>query len=271
MTRLNPGEYLTAIASETSRFVEALDGVDPSARVPSCPEWSAADLLWHLAEVQLFWTAIVRDRLDDQEQAEAMTPDRPADWAGLNVLVRDANAQLSAALAGTPDDVAVWTWASDQSVGFVRRHQAFEALVHRIDAELVADRRTPLPAALSADGVDEALTYAYAWRPGWSEVAEDGARGILEAVDTSDRWSVQLAHWSGHSPDTGKDYPGELTVISRALEPAAGHGDADFKVTAAAGDLLAWIYGRPSVVAPVTSGDQAGLADFEKIRRTASQ
>ena len=34
-------------------------------RVPSCPDWTAADLLWHLVGVQLFWGTIVRDRLDD--------------------------------------------------------------------------------------------------------------------------------------------------------------------------------------------------------------
>ena len=38
--------------------------------MPSCPDWNADDLLWHLAEVQWFWATIVRERVTDATRRE---------------------------------------------------------------------------------------------------------------------------------------------------------------------------------------------------------
>ena len=50
---------------------------------------------------------------------------------------------------------------------FIRRRQAHEALIHRIDAELTAGDRTPMDTDLSADGVDEALHFMDAGLRSW--------------------------------------------------------------------------------------------------------
>ena len=130
--------YLAHIEQESSRFIACLADADPAAPVPSCPEWTVDDLIWHLAEVQLFWGAIVRDRLDDPDAAEEGKPSRPEDHAALVALFGDATRQLLDALATTPPETEVWTWADDHTVAFVLRRQAHEALIHRMDAELVA-------------------------------------------------------------------------------------------------------------------------------------
>ena len=45
--------------------MSALADCDLDARVPSCPDWNAADLLWHLgAEVQDFWAWVLEHRPD---------------------------------------------------------------------------------------------------------------------------------------------------------------------------------------------------------------
>ena len=44
-------------------------------------------------------------------------------------------------------------WADDKTVGYIRRRQAHEALIHRLDAELTAGAVTPLDPDLAADGV----------------------------------------------------------------------------------------------------------------------
>ena len=52
--------YLAALERETRRARECLADADPAARVPSCPDWSADDLLWHLGgEVQDFWAWVI--------------------------------------------------------------------------------------------------------------------------------------------------------------------------------------------------------------------
>ena len=63
--------YLDHIRTESARFREVLADCDPTARVPACPDWDAADLLWHLAGVQAFWADVIRTRpADADEDAE---------------------------------------------------------------------------------------------------------------------------------------------------------------------------------------------------------
>jgi hypothetical protein len=118
-----PLDYLAYIRSESARFGVCLAAADPTARVPSCPDWNAADLLWHLTEVQLFWGTIVRDRLTDPDAAEAARPDRPDDFVALLALFERATAELIDALTTTPgaieasDTRASWRVAFGRFVG----------------------------------------------------------------------------------------------------------------------------------------------------------
>ncbi len=163
-------DFLAHVRSESARFGELLAGADPAAPVPTCPDWTAADLLWHLAEVQLFWGAIVRERLDSPDAAEASKPDRPDDYRALLELYGRASAELVAALEDTADDVRVWTWfPADQSAGFVRRRQAHEALIHRFDAELTAGTAAgEVDGALATDGALEVLEWMFGGYPDWA-------------------------------------------------------------------------------------------------------
>src|SRR6185437_12305786 len=101
-------------------FAAVLRDVDPAARVPSCPDWTAADLLWHLAEVHWFWATIVSDRVTDEAQVEAVDarkPARPESLTDLLALYERTTDQLTDALGAAHDDTAVWTWAPEQTVG----------------------------------------------------------------------------------------------------------------------------------------------------------
>ena len=149
-------DYVGHLARESARFADALRGAAPDTPVPSCPGWNADDLLWHLGEVQWFWAAVVREDVTGK-RAEELKPPRPADRAGLLAFFETASHDLAEILAAKPPESPAWTWSDDNSVGFIRRRQAHEALIHRVDAELTADTRTPLDPALSAAGVDEEI------------------------------------------------------------------------------------------------------------------
>lgn len=222
--------------SESERFLVALDAADPSAAVPTCPEWTADDLLWHLGEVQHFWAAIVGGRMLDPSEYEQ--PSRPA-ADGLRPFFVESHKALVQALAEAEDSDPAWSWfAPDQTAGFTRRRQVHEALIHRVDAELAAGADSSIDPALAADGVDEVLRIMLGGAPDWAEVTEQGPIGTIRCTDVDRQWLIQVQTFRGLSPNTGTNYTDEpiLAVIES--------GDPVFDVAGAAPDLDRWIWNR---------------------------
>jgi uncharacterized protein (TIGR03083 family) len=255
-------DFVSHVRSESARFVEVLTGIEPANPVPSCPDWTAADLVWHLGEVQTLWGTIVRERLDDPQQAAE--PERPAEYRDLLAFYRGASAALVSALTETPADTAVWTWFdADRSAGFVRRRQAHEALIHRIDAELTAGVPVSnIDRGLATDGVQEVLEWMYGGAPDWATSTMDGPTGRLRTTDTGREWLVRVGHWSGHSPNSGKTYTDEPF-----LDIVAG-GEPSFEISGTARDLDAWLWNRPTATDVTGTGD---AAPFEAIIRAGVQ
>src|SRR6266513_5274805 len=109
-------DHLSHLARESARFAEAIRQAPPEAPVPSCPDWNADDLLWHLGKVQFFWSAVVREKLPGAQAGE-LTPERPADRAGLLAFYQRASRGLGEILATTSPDAPAWTWSGDHTVG----------------------------------------------------------------------------------------------------------------------------------------------------------
>lgn len=151
-------DYLPVLQRANARFADAAAqavlGKGWKAQVPGCPDWRLADLVWHLAEVQHFWSWVVRSRAEDPSgYAE---PDRRPDDELLGYLSAAA-AELETVLAGAEPAQRVWTWAPRRDVAFVLRRQAQEAVVHTVDVEQVLGDARPVPADVGLDGLDEWL------------------------------------------------------------------------------------------------------------------
>ncbi len=100
-------DFDEVLAVNSTRFREVLAGVPDAARVPSCPDWSAADLLWHLTEVQGFWATIVEEGLHTDEEVHAvLAPPRRADRGAALAQFDAVSARLRAGLAAARDDAA---------------------------------------------------------------------------------------------------------------------------------------------------------------------
>ncbi|GGL85384.1 maleylpyruvate isomerase family mycothiol-dependent enzyme [Nakamurella endophytica] len=254
---VNTVDHLEHLARDSGRFRELLRDADPGARVPTCPDWTAADLVWHLAEVQLFWGTVVRDRLTEPDAAEAARPDRPDDYRDLLRLAERAAADLQRALVGTPPETPVWTWwDQDRSAGFVRRRMSHEALIHRLDAGATVGRVGPVDADLADDGVDEALMAFFSYAPTWATVSTSEMTGRVRTTDTGHAWDITPGRWSGTSPSTGRSWDEPLLHV----DPLAGAAEPAFTIEATARDLDAWLWGRPPV-GPVTQhGDPVALS-----------
>ena len=151
-------EYLPALGKADARFTaaaaEAVLAHGWHARVPGCPDWRLGDLVWHLSEVQHFWSWIVRTGAADP--AAYVRPARRPDDELLGFIAAQ-NAELETVLAGADPAQRVWTWAPRQDVAFVLRRQLQEAVVHTVDVEQVLGDVRPIPADVGLDGIDEWL------------------------------------------------------------------------------------------------------------------
>lgn len=250
-------DYLAHLGRESARFAEAIAAAPPAAAVPPCPEWTADDLLWHLAWVQRWWATIVRDNLAGPD-ARRLMPERPSSRPGLLEFYQRASRDLQQVLGAMSADAPAWTWSDDHTVGFIRRKQAHEALIHRIDAEVAAGNRTPMDPRLSADGVDEVLRVMYSGVPEWGSFAGDESKVLrLRATDTGDSWLITLGRFTGTDPEgTSYDEP-DFSVAD------GGSGAlASASISGTAADLDCWLWHRPLIGAIDQSGDSDALSEF---------
>jgi uncharacterized protein (TIGR03083 family) len=274
----SPGglDYLAHLARDSARFIEVLARTHPEARVPTCPDWDADDLLWHLAEVQWFWGTIASRGITAFEDVEALDsggrpgrPGRPGERDDLLAFFRRVSADLQQSLEAVSPDVPAWTWSDEQSVGFIRRRQAHEALIHRLDAELTAGDRSPMDVDLSTDGVDEALHIMYGGLPPWGQFAPDPTQTVrVETNDTHRSWLVTLGRFTGTDPDGTDHDENALAVTSSAVTSSDDPPDTDLPsaahVRGASADLDCWLWHRPALGVIDRAGDLLVLARLDQ-------
>ncbi|HEU5083481.1 MAG TPA: maleylpyruvate isomerase family mycothiol-dependent enzyme [Acidimicrobiales bacterium] len=231
-------DALDIIRREGDAFYAVASTADPTRRVPSCPEWDIADLVWHLAEVHRFWAEVVERQLQDPDEAEAGAPERPGDLEGLVAMGRGNLDRLLTALAGADDDTPVWTWASQRDVGFIRRHQVQEAFIHRWDLQQAAGvDPDPIDPEAAADAIDELLAMTLPW-------GVDAGRPLpgsvhLHCTDTTGEWVIHA--------------DGRVEAI---------HAKGDVAVRGTASDLVLALYGRVDLSAVDVFGDEAVAAEL---------
>jgi uncharacterized protein (TIGR03083 family) len=258
--RLDYPTYLEHLADDSARFAEVLRRTPYETPVSSCPDWTAADLFFHLAEVQAFWARIVGRRLTSAEEAEELATERPRSDDELPGLFAEWTQSLQEALRATPPDTQVWSWAGEQTAGFSYRRQAHEALVHRLDAELAAGERTPIDPALAADGVDEVLGVMYGEPPAWGSFTPDHDQVVrFTATDTGDEWMVTIGQFVGRDPGDDVEHTSAcLDWVASDLTPTA-------TVSGTAADLDCWLWRRPPVGEITAAGSEETLLRLAEV------
>ena len=271
-------DAIATIGEETERSVAALTAAAPDQRVPTCPDWTADDLLWHLAEVHEFWAAILESGATSEEEVmsiEEGKAERPAEREALLARRAEATDALLAQLAAHEDEDPAWFWYSEvQGVGITRRMQTHEATIHRIDAELTAGHPvTPLSPQVAADGLAHVLEVMWPagveWIPDWAVVRPVAAVEIVPEGGVA-RW-VEISRWSGTRPRDGKEFDAPVARALPADEPAGDLPRARAAGTAEALDLWAW--GREQALGHLgdggqrvaLQGDSAALAQLEAL------
>ncbi|WP_280271759.1 maleylpyruvate isomerase family mycothiol-dependent enzyme [Nocardia wallacei] len=217
MTVLDTAARRDALLSETDLLADLYLSADPATPVPTCPDWTLANLVAHVGRATRWAAATIAARttapIDIREVPgirRPHDPDEAARW-----LRGGARAMLDN-LATTGDDTPVWT-----TTGTVRpaawwvRRLLHEATVHRADATLALGREFVLAPALAADGLSEFLGVV-AWVPHLGTALDEGTSLRLQAHDTDDTWTI---HRSGDRITfTDSGAPATLTLRGTATD-----------------------------------------------------
>jgi uncharacterized protein (TIGR03083 family) len=239
------------VRRESDRFLDIIRTTSLTQPVPSCPGWSLADLCWHLSEVQQFWASIVADLLPDPEAVVKVS--RPADTELPDLFAAQSQHLIEVLRRRDPADVC-WSWHDGGSnVGWVRRRQAHEALIHRVDAELAAGTVSPFDPELAADGVAEILTVMLDATniPAWSAFDRDGTTATVSLDDVPGTWHMELGRFRGTSPSSRISY----NDAALRLLPTLDEPSVLIRGSAQSTDL--WLWGRGPVEALAVTGDEA--------------
>ena len=235
---MNNSDYLGALRRDGQAFATAVTAVDLNARVPSCPDWNVADLLWHLGEVLYFWRCIVEQRATSYEQVVALERMPDAELVGnYTVQLQRLLEVLGAADPATP----VWTWSDQNDVAFVVRRMAQETAVHVWDARQAAGFVEPIDAELASDGIDEFLFHFADTRPAAASIV--GGSVHIHCTDIGGEWTLM----------PGSD--GSLAVTRE-------HAKGDCALRGAASDLLLVLWRRVGLDSVDVVGDQGVAARF---------
>lgn len=220
-----PERYHAALEAEIGRFLATVSDADPDTPVPTCPDWTIADLARHLGTLYRWVDHLVRESVQEpfwSRQLGVIAPD-----SGLAEWTSEGFSQMLQTLRTADPDAPVWSWGGDRRVRFWPRRMVYETLMHRCDAELALEQSPLIEPELAIDGVDEFLTVL------------SHARWVAKNLRDLDGGGETL-----HLHAT--DAPGEwvITLTPEGYTWEHGHGKGTVAVRATAGDLLLMTYGR---------------------------
>ena len=184
------------------------------APVPSCDDWTMADLVGHLGQVVSFWGGVGSGRIADPRQHERPVPpaeDEIVDW------LRDSVEAAAGELESVDPQTPRWNWSgADQTAGWIARRMAHESAVHAWDGTAAVGAAVVPPTDLAIDGVDE---FFEVFAPRCADRVEGPEATVhLHATDGDGEWLVRTA-------------PG-------SIEFERGHAKGDVALRGPASDLL---------------------------------
>lgn len=242
---MDHGERIDAAARELAALNEAVAAGDPAATVPTCPDWSVADLAAHVGEFLGFWTHVLCEGTGREKPPVPDVPTTSSAGAGADVLaawLADRGEAALAELGRTDPATAVWTWFEpDRSAGFVARRVLHELAVHRFDAQSARGPAAPIDPLVAVDGIGEVL----------------GA--LVTTRGRSGRPAGQTIHLHGTDDDLAVPAEWLVTLHPDRVEVEARHAKGDLALRGAVSDLELLLYGRPPLGEVQRFGDEAVL------------
>ena len=209
--------YLDLISGESRRIADAYATL-PMGRVPWSDRWSVGTVARHVAGTHHVVAGIIADRPTADFGLFATLDSPEKDDPGFLSWFAQGTAGMCEALEKAPATDACWNWyeGAGGRVSFWPRRMAHECVVHRWDAQMGAmGAADPIDPSGAADGIDEFLDIFVATGRAQSG-APTGPTVRIEALDTGDRWTVELP--AGGRTVRRDDLPAEARLGGSAAE-----------------------------------------------------
>jgi uncharacterized protein (TIGR03083 family) len=240
---MDRARLLECIAADAARLHEVA-GWNLAAPVPTCPDWTVADLVRHVANGYLN-VVVRRLRLPEDRPVQDLTGEQP-----IAALDRCYAALIEEFAARSDDDQVA---GGQETVRFWIRRMAQETAIHRVDAELaVGAPATPIPEDLAVDAVGEMLWLfleheTHTWPEDYADYLVDwGHRSLLVSAGPA-AWRITLRTDGAEVNSPSDDDGAEATI---AGEPAA---------------VLLWLYNRRGDDAVEADGDTEMIGQFRRL------
>jgi len=227
-------DFAEALVEQNRAFGEVIRGGDPATPVPTCPDWTLAQLFRHVGRGDRWAAQIVAERVDhflDPRTVEDGKP--PPDPDDAMVWLHDGAQRLIDSVEQAGLETPVWTFLGTRPAYWWVRRRLHEVTVHRADAALALGIDYPLASELAADAISEWLERVAA------QAGRDGAPPPL-----GDGSMVHL-----HATDPGLGIAGEWTIRADGgrITWSHDHGKGTVALRGAATELLLAVLRRVAV------------------------
>jgi uncharacterized protein (TIGR03083 family) len=254
MSRLTYERQCAELESETAKFAGAVRETDLGAPVPTCPDWTLAQLTTHVHRGIRWSATMVACRTTTPLRPTEVDADLPTDPDERTAALLAAAARLVAAIHDAGPHAHIWSWADEHTAGFWLGRMLHETLVHRIDAQLALGHNPAdieVPPDLAADCVADMLmvTETLSARSGHAFAGLAGTGQTLLFQATDDEMGA-AGTWLARRAPSGVDW-------------TWGAGPADVTVRGSARDLMLVLTRRmPTDHQLTVDGDAALLAHW---------
>ncbi|HKE99760.1 MAG TPA: maleylpyruvate isomerase family mycothiol-dependent enzyme [Actinomycetes bacterium] len=160
MTPLGHDRYCDEVIEQARLLRGSVDGADLSATVPTCPDWSLAQLVRHVGGNLRAAEAAVRTGeavLDPAGQVPGVAGPDGEHPAALDAWLAEAAAAFAATVRAADPGTQAQIWTFRQPTAFWARRAALDLVIHRADAALTVGAPYAVAPELAADAVDELL------------------------------------------------------------------------------------------------------------------
>jgi uncharacterized protein (TIGR03083 family) len=204
MPPLGHDRYCDEIVAQTDLLRHVLSGADLSSIVPTCPDWTLADLVRHIGANLRFAETAVRTGMavdDPQRQVPEAAGPEGDDPVILGGWLADGAERFAGTLRAAGPAAEAQVWVFRRRTAFWARRAALDVVVHRADAAGTVGAEYSVAPDLAADAIDELLELisdpeVAGGSPGIAELRGPGKSIHLHATDAdaglAAEWLIEL-------------------------------------------------------------------------------